>query len=136
MRGHLPWDVLLTLRDGEWLEASVIDAYLQHLCFETPTHNTPREQHHWPNHIVQYIPTYCFLHYVTKNKSITGKWYWQFGGVEKVLAPCHVNNNHWCMAIAEIKERKIILMDSLNNGHTTDKKRIYGKFLVKLIPRI
>jgi hypothetical protein len=116
-------DGLLGLRDGEWLSCDIIDAYLSYLCRRTPLHdhdennkeNENDDNKYAPNNKVQFIPTYGFLSYKTMRR-IPEKWYWRFRGVESVLAPAHLHNSHWAMAIARIEKKEIIMMDSLNHG--------------------
>ncbi|KAF7638730.1 hypothetical protein Mgra_00001812 [Meloidogyne graminicola] len=66
-----------------------------------------------------------------KKREIPTKWYWKMEGVEVVLAPVHLNNNHWAMSIARIDKKEIVLMDSMNHGFSgSDKKRFYEHILV------
>ena len=112
---------LLCLRDGEWLNADLIDAYLCQLCRRTPFHSFNDKENDngtiifSPDNIFQYIPTYGFLSYNNK-KRIPAKWYWRFKGVETILAPAHMNNSHWSMAVVRIEKKEIVMMDSLNHG--------------------
>ena len=155
---HLTVEGLLCLKDGEWLNADMIDAYLSFICRE----HAPR---------VRYIPTYAILSYNRKKKvqfwafsdfqirnfflifldfikfrisfnflgflilshffQIPTEWYWQLDEtVEIVLAPAHLNNNHWAMAIVEVQQRRIQLMDSMNNGFTGDTKQEFMKTIL------
>jgi hypothetical protein len=49
--------------------------------------------------------------------------YWRLEGVDKVLVPAHLNDNHWTMVVATVPARSIQLFDSMNNGFRTDTKR-------------
>jgi Ulp1 family protease len=99
---------LLCLKDGEWLNADIIDTYLHYICQKSER--------------AQYIPTYAILSFDRKKK-IPSAWYWKLQGVEIVLAPAHLNNNHWAMAVVNIPERTIHIMDSMNNGFIGETKR-------------
>jgi Ulp1 family protease len=99
---------LFCLKDGELLNADIIDTYLHAIC-----QNSKR---------IQYIPTYAILS-VNRKKKIPSAWYWNLHEVEIVLAPAHLNNNHWAMAVVNIPERTIHIMDSMNNGLTGQTKR-------------
>lgn len=126
-------DGLLCLRDGEWLNADLIDAYLHQLCRRTPLHTNDKEnvpdKDYTPDNVVQYVPTYGILSF-EKKREIPTKWYWKMEGVEVVLAPVHLNNNHWAMSIARIDKKEIVLMDSMNHGFSgSDKKDFMNTFL-------
>ncbi|CAK5056139.1 unnamed protein product [Meloidogyne enterolobii] len=41
--GHLTFEALLCLRDGEWVNGDVIDAYLQHICRRNGTNLVPSD---------------------------------------------------------------------------------------------
>jgi Ulp1 family protease len=49
--------------------------------------------------------------------------YWRLEGVDKVLVPVHLNDNHWAMVVATVPSRSIELFDSMNNGVRTDTKK-------------
>jgi Ulp1 family protease len=86
-----------------------MDTYLHYICQQSAEH-------------AQYIPTYGILSFA-RRKKIPRVWYWKLKEVEIVLAPVHLNNNHWAMAVVNIPERTIHIMDSMNNGFTGDSKR-------------
>jgi hypothetical protein len=73
---------LLTLRDGEWLNADCIDGYLRYICL------------HYSNdgRSVEYIPTYAVLNYENM-KRLPTKWYWDLGQVSIILKPAHLKDS-------------------------------------------
>ncbi|CAK5012138.1 unnamed protein product [Meloidogyne enterolobii] len=127
---HLTIEGLLSLCDGEWVSRDVIDAYLNIYAKEmvlvsyTLYKLSPililKNFRNLPvmavelltDGRIQYIPTFALVSYKKTKLGV----YWKMEGVETFLAPVHLNDNHWAMAVARMQKREIIVMDSLNNG--------------------
>ncbi|KAI3420397.1 hypothetical protein GPALN_003697 [Globodera pallida] len=108
---RLTIDGLLCLSDGEWLNADIIDSYLDHLCQQSAG-------------MAQFIPTYAILSYERKG-TVPSEWYWRLNGTDIVFAPAHLYTNHWAMVVVNIRERKLTLMDSMNHEFTSSDKTIF-----------
>ncbi|CAK5066217.1 unnamed protein product [Meloidogyne enterolobii] len=137
--GHLTFEGLLCLRDGEWVNGDLIDAYLQHICRRNGTnlvspHIDSKENtdDYAPDNRIQYIPTFALSRYKTK-KQISSKWYWKMEGVELVLAPVHINKSHWAMSFARMQKKEIIVMDSINNGRAGSTKKDFMNMLLNIL---
>jgi Ulp1 family protease len=89
---------LITLEDCGWLTAEVIDVYLEQIC---RSHNN-----------VQYIPNDAILTFRSKKKSIRSPWYWPTNGIETVLMPANITENHWGLCVMNIPGRTIQYFDS------------------------
>ncbi|KAL3108441.1 hypothetical protein niasHT_015363 [Heterodera trifolii] len=115
---RLTIDGLLCLCDGQWLNADIIDCYLDLICRCSPR--------------AHFIPTYAILSYGRKG-TVPSEWYWQLAETDTIFAPAHLYNNHWAMAILDMRERTLRLMDSMNHGYTDTEKREFMETIMNIL---
>lgn len=104
---------LLTLREGQWLNDSIINFYLSALLENEKG--------------FKYIPTYGAN---TLGASKLPKfWYWKFEGNENIMVPAFLYSNHWLLYYVEIPRRRITIIDSYNKKVDDKKIEFFDKLL-------
>uniref|UniRef100_A0A915LKD9 Signal recognition particle subunit SRP68 n=1 Tax=Meloidogyne javanica TaxID=6303 RepID=A0A915LKD9_MELJA len=137
---HLTIEGLLCLKDGEWVNGDLIDAYLHHICrrrngtnlVSPHIDNKENTDGYAQAGRIQYIPTFALESYKIK-KQISSKWYWKMENVELVLAPVHINKCHWAMSVTRMQKKEIIVMDSMNNGIAGSTKKDFMNTLLNIL---
>jgi Ulp1 family protease len=113
---RLPFGALLTLADGQWVEGCVIDAFLDKLC------NAPGQlavKYFSCQQIHEYSQTF-------KIDKIERECGWNIADTHIILAPLHVHQNHWTLAVFNMDENELtveVMDSSTGNPHTELAKR-------------
>lgn len=112
---------LLTLSGLNWLNDEIINCYLQLICDRSKKDETLPK--------VYAFNTFFYTNVNTKGYASVKRWTRKVDifSFDVLLVPVHMNNNHWCMAVIDMSEKKIEYYDSMHgrNQRCLDNLKAY-----------
>jgi sentrin-specific protease 1 len=126
------------MRVGEWLNDELVNAYLGLVARAAnalaepsapATHGQPREQQQQQRQRVHAMSTYLLPKLLARGEyeyEAVSRWTKRVDlrACELVLFPINVDQNHWVLGVAHMRERRLEIWDSLHGRHNACLKAI------------
>ncbi|XP_033730154.1 uncharacterized protein LOC117319469 [Pecten maximus] len=97
---------MATLEDGKWINDKVINSFL---ALKKMEQNTSESNRH-----IYVLPSYTAVQW---DQGHLDHWMFkkvQFSKYTHVFLPICINGNHWVLLVADVKQRLVYVLDSMN----------------------
>ncbi|XP_033744991.1 uncharacterized protein LOC117330664 [Pecten maximus] len=112
---------MATLEDGKWINDKVINSFL---ALKKMEQNTSESNRH-----IYVLPSYTAVQW---DQGHLDHWMFkkvQFSKYTHVFLPICINGNHWVLLVADVKQRLVYVLDSMNGEVGQKWTRMWAEFM-------